>query len=57
MGYKALGGTVVCPVACINEICNRIKYIKDLRDVCNVPCVRPLFAERFYHVIKDVLHL
>lgn len=57
MKYKALGGTVACPVSTINEICNRIKYIKDLQDVCAIPCLPRLFAESFFNVIKDVLHL
>ena len=57
MKYKALGGTVACPVASINEICNRIKYIKDLQDVCAIPCLPHSFAESFFNVIIDVLHL
>ena len=57
MKYKALGGTVACPIASIDKICNRIKYIKDLQDVCAVPCVPRLFAESFFNVIKDILHL
>ena len=46
--YKALGGTVVCPVASINKVCNRIKYIKDLQDVCAVSCIPCTFAESFF---------
>ena len=48
MKYKALGGTVACPVASINEICNRIRYIKDFQYVCDIPCIPHLFAESFF---------
>ena len=54
MKYQALGA---CPVASINEICNRINYIKDLQDVCTIPCVPRFFADSFFNIIKDVLHL
>ena len=59
MKYKALGGSVACPIATIDEICNRIKYIKDLQDVCVIPCLPHVFAESFlfFIVIKDVLHM
>ena len=57
MKYKALGGSVACPIAIIDEICNRIKYIKDLQDVCVIPCLPHVFAESFFNVIKDVLHM
>ena len=57
MKYKALGGAVACPIATIDEICYRIKYIKDLQDVCAIPCLPRLFAESFFNAIKDVLHL
>ena len=57
MKYKALGGSVACPIATIDEICNRIKYIKDLQDVCVIPCLPHVFAESFFNVIKDVLDM
>ena len=55
MKYKALGGIVACPVASITEICNRVKYIKDLRDITSVPCIPHFFAESFFNIIKDTL--
>ena len=56
--YKALGGIVACPVASITEICNRVKYIKDVRDVSSVPCIPHFFAESFFNYICScfVLH-
>ena len=51
--FMALGGALVCPIACIDVICKRANYIKDFSDISNIPGIRTQFAEKFFSVVKD----
>lgn len=56
-GLTALGGALVCPRACVEEICKRVDYIRELSDISNIPGLRSQFAEKFFNVVKDTLIL
>lgn len=56
-GLRTLGGALVCPMACIEEICKRVDYIRELSDISNIPGLRSQFAEKFFNVVKDSLIL
>ena len=53
IGYKMLGKYVVIPDTCIDELCKRVKFIKDRTDVLSVPGLRKQFVDRLYSVIID----
>ena len=54
---KAFGGAMICPFACIEEICNRVNYIKGLQDISNISGLRDKFARVFFNVVKNILML
>lgn len=51
---KALGGAMICPIACIDEICNRMDYINSLDDILSIPGLRTQFVSRFFEVVKNI---
>ena len=53
----ALGGALVCPIACIDEICQRVNYIKELSDIANIPGIRSQFTEKLFCVVQNSLGL
>ena len=55
--FVALGGALVCPVACIDEICQRANFIKDISDITNISGMRSQFAEKLFNIVKDTLVL
>ena len=48
-----LGKYVVIPDTCVDELCKRVKFIKDRTDVLSVPGLRKQFVDRLYSVIID----
>ena len=56
-GLTTLGGARVCPKECIDEICKRVNYIKEFKDITIIPGLCSPFTEKFFNVVKDTLIL
>lgn len=56
-GLKALGGVVICPIACVEKICKRATYIKELNDILNISGLRVQFARKFFDIVTDILNI
>ena len=56
-GLRTLGGALVCPMACIEEICKHVNYIRELSDISNIPGLCSQFAKKFFNIVKDSLIL
>ena len=54
---KVLGGVLLCPIACVEEICKRVDYISELSDLTKVPGIRLQFARKFFDILTDVLNI
>lgn len=55
IGMRALGLGVVCPVSCIDEICNKANFINSVADLGLIAGLRLKFAERFFNIIVEVV--
>ena len=55
IGMRALGLDVVCPVSCIDEICNKANFINSVADLGFIAGLRLKFAESFFNVIVEVV--
>ena len=47
IGCRMLGKHVVIPDTCIDELCNRARFIKDCVDIISVPGLRKHFVKLF----------
>ena len=56
IGMRALGLDIVCPMSCIDEICNKANFIKSVDDLNVIAGLRVKFAEKFFSVFIDIIN-